>query len=203
MLLALDPGMNSPGVALFDGGLKFADRIRVPDYTHTPPGARWLLVAQQIVDALLRRGEDDLVTTIVFECPQWYQRSKSKGDPNQLVGVAGVAASVVGMLHRNNPQVLSPTPAEWIGQLPKVCPACAGRKTAKNDYGKRVKRVCPECRGSAWETPRGRFIRSRLTLEELALAPDQNDAIDAVGLGLWALERLKPRQVFSNGRDGR
>lgn len=191
LLLALDPGLNSPGIAVFGGSeLRFADRVRVPDYTTTPDGARWLLVASQIIDALLRRGEDDLITKIVFERPQWYQRGKSKGDPNQLVGVAGVAACVVGMLHRNNPQVLSPTPAEWIGQLPKTCPACRANK-----------KKCPECRGSAWNTPRGRRIRSRLTEAELALVPDQNDAIDSVGIGLWSLGRLTPRSVFSNGRD--
>jgi len=196
MLLALDPGLNSPGAAVFahgGGALRFADRVRVPDYKSSPPGARWFLVAQQIVDALLRRGEDDLVDTIAFECPQWYARGKSKGDPNQLVGIAGVAANVCGMLHRNNPRIISPTPAEWIGQLSKVCPTCKGK----------AKKKCADCRGSAWETPRGRYIRKRLSDSELALVPDQNDAIDSVGLGLWALGRLKPHTVFSNGRDGR
>ncbi len=193
MLLALDPGMNSPGVALFDGGLlRFADRIRVPEYAGSSDGARWLMVAQQIVDALLRRGEDDLVDTIVFERPQWYARGKSKGDPNQLAGIAGVAANVTGILSRYSPRVVSPTPAEWIGQLAKTCPACKANK-----------KKCPVCLGSAWNTPRGQRVRSRLSEAELALVPDQNDAIDAVGLGLWAGGRLTPRTVFSNGRDGR
>src|SRR5690606_24449015 len=132
--------------------------------------------------------EDDLITTIAFECPQWYERAKSKGDPNQLAGVAGVAANVCGMLHRNNPVILSPKPAEWIGQISKVCPTCKGK----------AKRKCSDCHGSAWETPRGRRIRSRLSPAELALVPDQNDAIDAVGIGLWALGRLKPERAYSS-----
>jgi hypothetical protein len=212
MLLALDPGQNSPGIALFQcvtaypepvRTLVFADRVRVPDYTSSPPGARWFLVAQQIVDALLRRGEDDLVDTIVFECPQWDARSK-KVDPNDLVGIAGVAANVCGMLHRNNPRVLSPTPAEWIGQLSKKCAYCKSLRAMRKGTGVRTRaKFCTACHGSAWETPRGRFIKKRLEPAELALVPDQNDAIDAVGLGLWALGRLKPHTVFSNGRDGR
>ena len=191
MLLALDPGLRSPGIALFDSGaLQFADRIRVPDFSVSPTGARWLLVATQILDALIRRGEDDLIDTIIFECPQVYTREKSKGDPNHLVSIAGVAACLVGMLACNNPQILSPHPGEWIGQLAKTCHVC--KKNLKK---------CPECKGSAWSTPRGRRIRSRLSDAELALVPDQNDAIDAVGLGLWSLGRLQPRCVYSNGKD--
>jgi len=97
-------------------------------------------------------------------------------------------------------EVFSPMPAEWVGQLSKVCAYCDGKK----GRGRGKKRVlCPECKGSDWETPRGRRIRSRLSPAELALVPDQNDAIDAVGLGLWKLGRFTPRSVLSNGRDGR
>jgi hypothetical protein len=105
--------------------------------------------------------------------------------------------------------VLSPTPVEWTGQVPKVCPACNGKKTEPAAFRfnakspKRVKRVCIECHNSAWGTPRGRRIWLRLTEAERALCPDQNDAIDAVGLGLHALGRLEKISVFSNGRDGR
>jgi hypothetical protein len=205
MLLAIDPGMNSPGVALFDTSfLRAAGALEIPlEWIALEPGERWMNVALEIA-AWTRNALGGIfmpvVRTVVFEKPQWYARSKSKVDPNQLVGIAGVAANVTGMLQPG--KVRTPTPAEWIGQLPKVCPVCDGRKTTKV-AGKRVKRACEECKGSAWETPRGRFIRSRLEPGELKLVPDQNDAIDAVGLGLWALGRLKPRSVFSNGRDGR
>lgn len=199
MLLAIDPGMNSPGAALFahdasGSALLHAHRVPIPDdYAELPDGARWMWVAREIVQWAMGPGRR--IDNVVFERPQWYARAKSKGDPNQLAGVAGVAANVTGILSTTSGPlaVFSPKPSEWIGQLPKVCPVCKGK----------AKKKCLECKGSAWETPRGRFIRSRLTPEERALAPDQNDAIDAVGLGLWALGRLKPRQVFSNGRDGR
>lgn len=196
MLLALDPGMNSPGAALFVPNtpgmmLRHAARISIPPaFASRPDGARWLAVAHEIARWANALGR---IQAVVFERPQWYTAAKSKGDPNQLAGVAGVAANVTGILSVCEPlEVYSPKPAEWIGQLSKVCPVCEGK----------AKRKCGECKGSAWETPRGRRIRSRLEPDELALVPDQNDAIDAVGLGLWALGRLEPRRTFSNGRDG-
>jgi hypothetical protein len=218
VLLALDPGMNSPGVALFVPNtpglmLRHATRLVIPEsFAALPDGARWLRVAHEIASWANARGA---VQTVVFERPQWYQRGKSKGDPNQLAGVAGVAANVTGILSTHEPiAVLSPTPSEWIGQVSKVCPACNGKKTEPapmlqqmmdntRKKPKRVKRVCVECHNSAWGTPRGRRIWSRLSEAERALCPDQNDAIDAVGIGLWALGRLEKISVFSNGRDGR
>jgi hypothetical protein len=192
MLLAIDPGTNSPGVALFDaGGLRAAHALEIPSgWAALADGQRWLAVGCEIVAWTRNASGLVVIDCVVFERPQWYARAKSKGDPNQLAGVAGVAANVTGRLMPGT--VHSPKPAEWIGQLPKTCPVCKANK-----------KKCLECKGSAWATPRGRFIRSRLTPDELALVPDQNDAIDAVGLGLFALGRLKPRKVYSNGRDGR
>jgi hypothetical protein len=195
MLIALDPGMNSPGVAVFrEGVLLRADRANTSEHAELPDGERWLRVARVLAAFAAKYSGVATTMSVVFEKPQWYQRGKSKGDPNQLVGIAGVAAAFVGMMScRYLIDVASPTPSEWIGQLSKVCPTCKGK----------AKKKCTACRGSAWETPRGRFIKKRLEPAELALVPDQNDAIDAVGLGLWALGRLKPHTVFSNGRDGR
>ena len=180
MLLAIDPSVNSPGVALFDGDVLIAaDRATAPkEWSKLGDGDRWLRVARSIVlwadTACAQR-----IRIVVFERPQWYQRAKSKGDPNQLAGLAGVAGAVTGILGPHFPTVLSPTPAEWIGQLPKAT------------------------RGSAKKSPRAARILSRLGENELKLVPDQHDALDAVGLGLWALGRLTPRRVLSNGRDGR
>lgn len=212
MLLAIDPGMGSPGVALFDreGRLCTASAQPCPEHADLPAGRRWFAVADTIAlwaraAASRHSGGVYNVDRVVFEKPQWYPRERSEVDPNNLVGIAGVAANVTGMLRPID--IMSPTPAEWVGQCPKVCPTCEGRKTEKRTDGKkgRGKKVviCPDCNSSAWGTPRGRRIASRLRPEELARCPDQNDAIDAVGLGLWALGRFTPISVFSNGNDGR
>lgn len=195
-LLALDPGMNSPGVALFTRDtLVAAWRVPIPSsFADREDGQRWLDVALEIVGSVASRGVFlSEIRQVVFERPQWYQRGKSKGDPNQLAGVAGVAANVTGHLVQfGRFTVSSPKPAEWIGQLSKACPSCGA-----------LKKKCPACGGSVWKTPRGIRIRSRLSEAELALVPDQNDAVDAVGLGLFELGRLAPKSNFSNGRDGR
>lgn len=220
MLLSIDPGMNSPGVALFatpdplcmsGGTLLAAGRVECGDWFGLQPGARWLAVAKTIMEWVANAsGDIKRIHHVVFEKPQWYTRDKSKGDPNDLVGCAGVAANVTGILQHC--LVSSPTPAEWVGQCPKVCPTCNGRKTSPapttraakgKKTPKRVKVICPDCNSSAWGTPRGRRIRSRLDSSEIAVVPDQNDAIDAVGIGLWRLGRFAPISVFSNGNDGR
>ncbi len=182
-LLALDPSVRSPGIAIFkDGTLVIADRVKIPKYDveKFSDGARWDFVARRIL-ASVRPCLSDVTegaTDLVFELPQIYTWGKSKGDPNDLVGLAGVAGALVGHLVQSFPLlgVYSPTPAEWIGQLPK------------------------STKGSAKESPRAQRILSRLSAEELARVPDQHDALDAVGLGLWRLGRLEPRRVFSNGR---
>lgn len=197
MLIGLDPGMNSPGIAVFsDGVLLRADRVQIPAaFANKQPGQRWSDVAH-LISAFAGKylGGPQPGVSLVFECPQWYQRGKSKGDPNDLVGVAGVAAAFVGIMSCRYPvDVRSPTPAEWIGQLPKVCQVCKGK----------AKRKCKACLGSAWKTPRGQRIWSHLSEHERPLVPDQNDAIDAVGIGLWGIGRLQRHSVFSNGNDGR
>jgi hypothetical protein len=183
VILALDPSVRSPGVALFDEGrLLTAGRVTVKKLEESD-GARWLRVAWEVISWLHKnRGAAELVETVVFEKPQIYTMVKSKGDPNDLIGLAGVSMAVVGLIEvisrsKESVTVLSPTPAEWIGQVAKTTT------------------------GSAKESPRARRILSRLDVAELALVPDQHDAIDAVGLGLFALGRLTVKRVFSNGRD--
>jgi hypothetical protein len=210
MLLAIDPGMNSPGVALYDivrREVRAANALEIPsDWVTIEAGQRWRAVGDEIVRWTQNAvGGFVALTDIIFEKPHWYARHKSKGDPNQLVGIAGVAANVTGAM-RTVTGIRSPEPSEWIGQLPKVCPVCEGRKTAPRTDGKRGRgkpRICSACNNSAWGTPRGRRIWSKLTDKERAVVPDQNDAIDAVGLALYWDRRLERVSIFSNGHDGR
>lgn len=197
MLLSIDPSTTTVGAALFvpfDRRLFAATSLPLEVVIDEDPLVRWLRIAELArtwaVDELFHTGGG--VTNFVFERPQFYSAVKSKGDPNKLVGVLGVGAALAGMFYSNGVRLLkSYLPAEWIGQLSKVCPTCRGK----------AKRKCKDCHGSAWETPRGRRIASRLSPEERAKCPDQNDAIDAVGIGLKHLGRLEPVRVYSNGRD--
>lgn len=176
-VLALDPSVRSPGLALFaDGQLTRACNLPIKRSSTATQNdsqlgpsefARWHHVARYIIDTMPTD-----IHTVVFELPQIYTWGKGKGDPNQLLALAGVGAIVAA---HYNTFTLSPRPAEWIGQVPK------------------------STKGSALTSPRALKILSRLSTEERALVPDQHDAIDAVGLGLWALGRLATKRVLTSG----
>jgi len=177
-LLAIDPSLTSVGAALYRGGVLIAaHRIRMP-VGNRPIGARCLRMAQEILSWAI--GCHAEPRTLALEWPQVYKAARSKGSPNDLIGLAGVGMAVAGALavavaQRNiTLEVVTPTPAEWIGQLPKSTKA-----------------------STAGTSPRAIFILGKLTDEESILVPTQHDVIDSVGIGLWALDRLVPKRVFA------
>jgi hypothetical protein len=123
--------------------------------------------------------------SLVSEWPQIYTASKSKGDPNDLIGMAGVVGALVALLLPKLDSIYTPVPGDWT-RIPKVCPSCKGRRA----------KMCLACKGSAWGTPRGTLIAESLTTVERTIVHDQHDEIDAVGIGLWKLGRLVTRRVF-------
>jgi hypothetical protein len=115
---------------------------------------------------------------VVVEWPQVYRASKSPGDPNDLIGLAGVSMCIAGILttaslSRNEALgIFSYTPATWAGQLPKS----------------KVKKIA---------SPRGKRIEAALTVDELRFfKPFDHDAVDAIGIGLYHLGRFLPNRVF-------
>lgn len=171
-LLALDPSIRSTGAAIFWGSdLIAATRIKLP-----PTGSkaeRCLCIARQVMVWCESMG-GTTVQQLVFEWPQIYRTSKSKGDPNDLPALAGVGMAVAG-LYAHRPLTLACyTPAEWTGQLPK--------ETTAAGYA---------------SSPRTKFIMSNLTEEEQQiLPPKSHDALDAVGIGLHHLGRLRRHRVL-------
>lgn len=178
-LLALDPGLRHPAVALFRGGVLFsAERIKVdPTWKDLDPMDRWVRIAGAIMRWGMGRNMEP--RWLVCERPQIYRASKSKGDPNDLVGLAGVAGALAGMLSLAVAQrnialgVRSALPAEWIGQVPKS-------ET-----------------GDPWSSARGVRIASRLSADERFAVVPSHDAVDAAGIGLFFLGRLTPTVVYS------
>lgn len=175
-LLALDPSIHSAGLALFRRGRLVAARTLKREREAAGIGERAAAMSLDII-AWLRHVHAD-PRTFVYEWPQIYTYDKSVGDPNDLIALAAIGNGVATVLQaaaaaRNIcVEFVSPKPAEWIGQLPKS-------RT-----------------GSAWASPRGARIKSRLSLDESRHAPDQHDVVDAIGLGLWALGRLDRVRVF-------
>ncbi len=190
-ILAFDPGLNHPAAAIFRyGKLIAASRVKVEKSWRTfPVGERCRVIARAVHDwacehgldmeAMVKAYENELlgydmearilrqhcgVIALVVEWPQIYVRGRSKGDPNDLLPLAGVAMCLAGRL---DVEVRSYKPAEWIGQ-------CAKAET-----------------GDPLESPRGRLIWRHLDVAERATMNVSHDALDATGIGLAALGRLR------------
>lgn len=192
-VLAFDPGLNNPAAALFRRGrLVAASRIRPQAaWRGFDVGERCRLIARAVHDwacevgldmnAMVKAYENELegyraeakllrqesgIVALVIEWPQIYVRGRSKGDPNDLLPLAGVAMCLAGRL---DVEVVTYKPAQWIGQCPKS-------ET-----------------GNALESPRGRLVWRNLDPGERETVIVSHDAIDAVGIGLAFLGRLSMR----------
>ncbi len=171
-ILCVDPSLRSIGVAVYyDDRLCEAATLKPAVRTTDDIAHRCRAAAMTILEWCRPHQTVDPIAQLVVEWPQVYRAVKSKGDPNDLLGLAGICAAVAALFEV---PVFSYTPAEWAGQLPK---ATTKKLTA---YSPRTKR-----------------IMSRLSAVELGRVPVQHDALDAIGLGLHHLGRLAPRRVFA------
>lgn len=101
---------------------------------------------------------------LVIELPVVYDKKQQKGDPNDLIKLAFVAGAIMRSLCLDHfPIVLTPTPREWKGTIKKEI------------HHERIKAKCPEAEPLALKTPK----------------TYRHNVYDAIGLGLWALERIK------------
>jgi hypothetical protein len=182
-LLAVDSALLQPGVALFlNGELFAAARVKIPrSYADYAVGRRCSKVGELIEEwywAALRSVNERYMhqpTGIVIEWPKVYdprearRRGQSHIDPKSLIPLAGVGENVVGRLGRTS-EIWSPEPAEWIGQVPKTK------------------------KGDPLASPRGARLWPLLSDAERSRVADglTHDALDAIGLGLHALQRLPP-----------
>ena len=179
-LLALDPGLNKPGVALFRGGkLVAAERVKIdPEYKDMPFAERCGRVAADILR--WGAGHDMNPRTFAYELPQFYdsRKRKTKGDPNDLRCLIAIAHDVAGALRLLqlargvSLTVLAFEPSQWTGNVPKATT------------------------GDPWSSPRGQRVGSRLSHDEAQAVVSSHDAIDAVGVGLFAMGRLDLMRVL-------
>lgn len=181
-LITLDPafglGKTTSAARWMHGTLIAVGTFTLPKrgITGESAGARMHRVAQAVIAWATELGAAPRL--YVYEWPQVIRAGRSKGDPNDLPGLAAVGAAVAAGLAvlsaRQNVglRVVTRTPAEWTGGVPKVT------------------------EGDPWASARGVRVAARLSVAERVLVPDSHDAIDAVGLGLHALGRFEPRRVF-------
>lgn len=106
MRLAIDPGKNAAGWALFDpfGVLLAAGHLKRPDWaTH---GIRHLIALYGHLQCA------------VIEKPQAYQIQHQKGDQQDLIDLGVMVGKAAGELENGCPVSLV-LPKEWKGQIPK------------------------------------------------------------------------------------
>lgn len=170
-LFAVDPGLRYPAGALFiNDVLVRASRVPIPKGITTKTP---IMERCRAISRALLDYAGCTPDELVVEYPQIYTRDKSKGDPNNLVPLAVIGGCLSAMLP--NARVISPQPREWTGNIPKTE------------------------EGNPWDSPRGRRIHSRLTAAEIATVTASHDAVDAIGIGLFALGRFERRRVYDSG----
>lgn len=168
VVVAIDPGIRSPGAAIFVNGLVVAAaRIKVPAKLHKGElGWRANQVGDLIAHWVKDRPPLGECFDVIYEWPQIYRATRSKGSPNDLLKTLATGAAAVAALGWLARSVTTPTPHDWAANTKKAT------------------------EGDPWDSERARMVARRLSPMERALVPDSHDAIDAVALGLWKVGRF-------------
>ena len=165
--ICVDPGVRGCGFAQFEAGvLKHAAYIKNP----TESGRGYDVYAKMafaIGDRCLGSYQ-----SLIIELPRIYGgSSQQKGDPNDLLDVAGVGAAISAHLFTVVSKVESVLPQEWKGQVPKEVMTGRISRAITNE-----ERNCIE------------KCYSSLT----------HNVLDAIGIGLWKLNRINARSILND-----
>lgn len=155
--LSVDPGLHACGVAVWDEQhqLVWAGYVK-----NTSGGDFHAMVTAVRVANRYTTG----ATKLVIELPQVYVRTRSKGDPNDLISLAVLVGAFVGQFGGTVPFGYKLyKPQEWKGQVPKEIMSVRIAKRLTDEE------------------------RSKVVLPAAGLA---HNVWDAVGLGLHHAGRL-------------
>ncbi len=171
-ILAVDPSLACTGWAVFDNGQLSSAGI-IP----TKPRLSYRDRLHEVRKALPFSGGAPF-DLLVLEWPQIYREKKQtkrdafgnarRTDPNDLLWVAAVAGIVLTTVHATD--VLMQRPGDWKGQVPKSI-----------HNARVIARLSPPEREA--------FRRAGLPKSQ------EHNAIDAIGLGLTALGRMRRKEV--------
>jgi hypothetical protein len=168
-LLAIDPSIRSCGIAIFDRDkLVYANVLRTSAVVNTLTGVTDIL---DLAQASWEQQMSPSVSpeTLIVELPQIYQQAQLKGDPNDLIPLALLAGRLWERFKPKN--IMLPLPKEWKAQVPKEV-------MTKRTLSKLDKREIEVLGNDLIRVPKGL----------------QHNAFDAIGLGLYALNRLGKRE---------
>ena len=174
-VLAIDPSINQTGAAMFiSGRLTNVATIKTPKSFDKDVDImkRCQRMAQEVMAWVHEVGR--MPDSLVVEWPQVYTPAQRR-NPNTLFGLCGVNGMIAGMLSalaasdNKRMNVISVFPRQWSNKMPKS-------KT-----------------GDPKNSVRARFTRRQLDAIEVLNYDMQkltHDAIDAIGIGLWSLDRM-------------
>lgn len=176
VVVALDPGMRRPGLAIFAGGtLVHAASFPEPAARRCVDRLdRAMSAAHLIYSATVEVIGDTPVDLFASEFPQIYGAGYSEVDPNTLLPMVLQIGALAALLACEQHRTF--LPRDWtLG-------------TSKDDGAKR--RRLP--------SSRARLIGKNLTPREKQLyeGDADPDATDAIGIGLFALGRLRKGRVI-------
>ena len=182
-LLALDPGINCSGWALFEDGqlVRAGVCFGRPEDAARPSIERVVMMGDRLCEEVVPHYPPP--DRLVLERPQIYRPDRAKGNPNDLLVLAELGAYVTGRLtHRR--AVKQYLPREWKGNVdPEVCVA---RVQERLTLGERAlvefpPSACDGCRAF------GPCVKPSCPM---------HNAFDAIGLGLFDLGRFGKRRVI-------
>lgn len=160
VLISVDPGKFLCGLAVFqDGKLVHAKLVESSKAMGSGP-AVWVAMADAVKQTV--EATELGVSTVVVEVMQVYKAGLQKGDPGDLIEVAGVSGAVC-MAFPWAKTHMGFKPAQWKGQLPKAV------------MEKRIKEALST-------TEIGRITKCSAAL--------RHNVWDGIGIGLKALGRI-------------
>jgi hypothetical protein len=147
----------------FSGFAVFKDRVLVQTWEEKEVAALYFTWDLVKINAVLDNLQNDALN-LYIEIPHVYPVQKWKGDPNDLIGVALIVGAMSGAM------------AELAEEL---------------DFSCSIKHVKPyEWKGA---TPKKisneRTMKKLCEAEQALITPHSTHVIDAIGLGLWTLNR--------------
>lgn len=177
-MLCVDPSLTCTGWALFehnylvDCGYVAGSKGSLPDRIRHAAGL----------------GEKDVglplgVSKLVIEVPQIYQRAqgKTKGNPNDVAKLWGIAGAY--LVNYDSAKAELVKPFDWKGNAPKtVTFARILKRLSAAELKTFNRKAFPRARG-----------RGDTSTEPPSETQHAGDVLDAVGIGLWKLDRLHGR----------
>lgn len=173
-LVAIDPGLRHAGVAVFDpGGVLVNCAVVRAREKGSDPLALNESVAAYVTKFVREHLSADKPLRVVAEWPRVFGRGKSKGDPNDLLPLSGCSSACVSRLRPDTCAAVRPD--EWKGQTPTD--------------------TVVRARVASRLSPTESVVLARA--EALAGKTLGHNVLDAVAIGLWAVDRFDPHKVFA------